>query len=270
MVSWRIGVLACAAACGVAIAADNELTPRERAAGWRLLFDGKTYAGWIDPTKKSSPGDSFTIEGGCLKAMPKPRIVEDLFTEETWRDFELEFDWKISPGGNSGIKYKIQDHLFLMEPAAGVPGRFEDRVALSLRNRPAGRPDHGQDYVIGFEYQLLDNEKNADARKGANHQAGALYDAVAPSKSMSRPVGEFNHSRLVVKGEHAEHWLNGVKVVDTSLEAPEIASGASARWGEGSAVYEMLVKHPRKDCTISLQNHETAAWFKNIKIRRLE
>lgn len=260
-----------AAACallasGAAIAADNQLTAEERAAGWRLLFDGHSYAGWDDPARKSPPGDSFTIEDGCLKATPKPRITEDLFTGETYRDFELAFDWKISPGGNSGIKYRIQDHLFLVEPHTG---KFEDQVALSLRNRPARRPDHGQDYVIGFEYQLLDNAQNPDARRGESHQAGALYDMVAPSRDMTRPPGEFNQSRLVVKGDRVEHWLNGVKVVDASLDAPAIARGTAARWGAGSAVYRMLVEHPRKDCPISLQNHGAAAWFKNIKIRSL-
>lgn len=264
MARMRIGVVVSAVlASGAVWAADNELTAREKAAGWQLLFDGRSYAGWVDPTKKSPPGDSFAIEDGCLKALPKPRIVEDLMTTEAYRDFELAFDWKISPGGNSGIKYQIQDHLFLLDRKTG---RFEDLVALSLKERRAGRPDHGQDYVIGFEYQLLDNQKNPDARRGLNHRAGALYDAVAPSQDASRPVGEWNQSRLVVQGDRVEHWLNGVKVVDSSLDAPEIARGAAARWGQGSAVYEMLVKHPKRDCPISLQNHETAAWFKNIRI----
>ncbi len=251
-------------ASGAALAADNQLTAGERAAGWRLLFDGRSYAGWEDPARKSPPGDSFTIEDGCLKALPKPRITEDLFTSETYRDFELVFDWKISPGGNSGVKYRIQDHLFLLERQTG---KFEDQVARSLLQRPAGRPAHGQDYVIGFEYQLLDNAKNPDARKGETHQAGALYDMAAPSRDMTRPVGEFNHARLVVKGDRVEHWLNGVEVVSTSLDAREIAQGTAARWGAGSAVYRMLVEHPRQDCPISLQNHGSAAWFKNLKIR---
>src|SRR5947209_20282345 len=86
------------------MAADNQLTPQEKAGGWKLLFDGKTYAGWEDPTKKSPPGDSFTIEDGCLKATSHPKIEEDLFTQETFADFELQFDWKISPRGNSGVK----------------------------------------------------------------------------------------------------------------------------------------------------------------------
>jgi len=248
-------------------AADNQLTAQEKSWGWRLLFDGKTFAHWEDPSKKSPPGDSFTIEDGCLKAAAHPRIVEDLFTSDFFRDFELAFDWKIAPGGNSGIKYRIQDHVFVGEPQ--LP-KFEDQVNASLKNRGAGRPASGQDYVIGFEYQLLDNALNPDARNGANHQAGALYDVFAPLRDTTRPVGEFNHSRLVVRGSHVEQWLNGAKVVDGSLAAPEVAQGFGRRWGAGSPVYELLVKQPRKACPISLQDHESEAWFRNIKIRALQ
>jgi hypothetical protein len=253
----RCGALACAVL----------LLGGARAAEWKLLFDGKTFAGWEDPTRKSPPGDSFRIEDGCLKAMPRPQIEEDLFTKDTYGDFELEFDWKISPGGNSGVKYGIQDRLFLLD-RKGM--KFEDLVNLSLKNRPAGRPARGQEYVIGFEYQLLDNATNPDARNGTTHQAGALYDMFPPSKDMTRPVGEFNHSRLLVKGDHVEHWLNGVKVVDASLNAPEVARGTGARWGAESRVYELLVRRPRKNCRISLQNHASEAWFRNLKIRRLK
>ncbi len=264
-----VAALLCAAAlAGASHAADNQLTAQEKAAGWRLLFDGKTFANWVDPTKKSPPGDSFIIEDGCLAATGHPTIVEDLFTTETFRDFELEFDWKISPRGNSGVKYRIQDHQFLLDEPRG--GRFEDRANESMRNRRTDRPDRGQDYVIGFEYQIVDNTANADAKNGPLHQTGALYDAFPPSKDATKPVGEFNHSRLVVKGDHVEHWLNGEKVVDASLKAPEVERAAAKRWGVGNPIYNLLVKQPRVDCPISLQNHDNPAWFKNIKIRRLE
>jgi hypothetical protein len=259
----RIGLLA-AAFLAVGAAADNHLTDREKAAGWRLLFDGTSFAGWEDPARKSPPGDSFSIEDGCLKAAPHPRITEDLFTTDTFRDFELDFDWKISPAGNSGIKYRIQDRVFL---APGFTGKFEDLVNMTLKNRRAGRLEKGQEYVVGFEYQLLDDSANPDALRGGTHQAGALYDMVAPAKNMTRPVGEWNHSRLVVKGDHVEHWMNGVKVVDASLDAPAAAERTAGRWGAGSPVYNLLVKHPKQACQISLQNHDSAAWFKNLKLR---
>ncbi len=251
-----------------ATAADNQLTPAEKRDGWRLMFDGKTFAGWEDPTKKSPPGDSFVIDNGCLKATSHPRIGEDLFTQDTFRDFEMEWDWRISPAGNSGVKYRIQDRVWLL---GGQFPRFEDRVNASLKNRQTDRPERGGEYVVGFEYQMVDNTANPDAtRGGALHQAAALYDFFAPLKDVTRPVGEFNHSRLVVRGDHVEHWLNGEKVVDASLRAPEVAANSAKRWGAGSPVYDLLVKQPRARCQISLQNHEDEAWFKNIKIRELK
>lgn len=245
----------------------NTLTPAQKAAGWRLLFDGKSFRGWEDPVRKVPPGDSWTIENGCLKARARPGLREDLFTRENFTNFELVFDWRISPRGNSGVKYRVQDRLFVPE----LPGkRFEDCVALALsRPRPA-RPASGAEYVIGFEYQVIDDAGNADARRHPTHRAGALYDMLPASKPAAVPVGRFNHSKIVVRGSHIEHWLNGVKVVDASLDAPEIAAAAARRWGVSSAVYAMLAKQPRKACPITLQNHNDEAWFRNIKIKVLK
>jgi hypothetical protein len=238
-------------ACALS-AADNQ---------WKVLFDGKTFANW-------QPAPTFTIEDGCLKAVKNPALTEDLFSNDTYSDFELEFDWKISPAGNSGVKYRIQDHVILLDEK--LP-RFEDQVNAALKNRRTDKPVHGQDYVVGFEYQVIDNGGHPDAlRGGALHRTGALYDMFPPLMDASKPVGEFNRSRLVVKGDHVEHWLNGTKVVDASLKAPEVAKNTAKRWGQGSPVYELLVKQPRKACPISLQNHGDEAWFKNIRIRRLD
>jgi hypothetical protein len=256
-----------AALTAVASAADNQLTPQEKAAGWKLMFDGKSFAGWEDPAKKSPAGDNYAVDDGCLKSLKRPKINEDLFTLETYTDFEMEFDWKISPGGNSGVKYRIQDRIML---APGTPGqKFEDLVNLSLKNRRTDRPEKGQEYVVGFEYQALDNDRHPDGKRGASHRTGALYDIFAPSSEPMRPVGEFNHSRLLVKGDHIEHWLNGVKVVDASLKDPQVRAASAKRWGADSPVTMMLADQPGKACQISLQNHGDEAWFKNLKIRRL-
>src|SRR5205807_9166458 len=83
----------CALAAAGLTAADNQLTREEKKQGWKLLFDGKSYAGWEDPGKKSPPGDSFAIEDGTLKALAHCQINEDLFTRDTWSDFELQLDW---------------------------------------------------------------------------------------------------------------------------------------------------------------------------------
>jgi hypothetical protein len=264
----RASALACALLLPTAVlAADNQLSAMEKAAGWKLLFDGKTFAGWEDPARKTPAGNSFTIEDGCLKSTAHPAIDEDLFSTASYTDFELEWDWKVSPRGNSGLKYRIQDHVFLVDQHAP---RFEEQVNAALQHRPSGRPAKGQDYVIGFEYQMIDNSASPDAvHGGALHQAAALYDMFPPLKDATRPVGEFNHSRLVVKGDHVEHWLNGEKVVDASLKAPEVAQACAKRWGKDSPVYNLLVNQPRKSCQISLQNHNDVAWFKNIRIRKL-
>ena len=245
----------------------NGLTAEEQQAGWELLFDGKTMNGWDDPRLKSPTGDAWTIEDGCLKAKAHPRITEDLFTKEEFRDFELAFDWRISPRGNSGVKYRIQEHLFV---APGARVKFEESVERSFLDRVTQRPAKGQDYVIGFEYQVIDDDLNEDAHAGLKHTAGALYDMVAPTARVTKPVGEFNHSMIVVRGNQVEHWMNGVKVVDSTLDSPDAMQGIKSRWGVAPHVYELLATQPKKDCPISLQNHGDEAWFRNIKIRRLD
>jgi hypothetical protein len=117
--------------------------------------------------------------------------------------------------------------------------------------------------VIGFEYQILESPHQIDPRQ----TSGALYDMVAPSRQTTRPVGEFNHSRIVLRGNHLEHWLNGIKVVDTTLDSPEALRGIETRWRAAPHVGGLLAKQPNKSCPISLQNHGDAAWFRNLKIR---
>ncbi len=251
------------------MAQNNQLTPAEKSSGWILLFDGKTMKNWADPSKKTPPGDAWNITpDGCLHTISKPNVTEDLFSTGTYRDFELSFEWKISEAGNSGVKYRIQDHRFL------VPGVKGEKIRSRACSAPwplhRFRAEKGQDYVIGFEYQITDNEKNSDAlNAGPKHSTGALYDMVAPANAQPKPVGEFNISRIVVRGTHVEHWLNGVKVVDSQLDSPDAIAGIKKRWAPAPAVEELLEKEPKKDCPISLQNHGDEAWFRNIKIKRL-
>src|ERR1039457_1773434 len=241
----KITALACAAAL-TAAAADNQLTAKETAAGWRLMFDGKTYTGWEDPTKKAPPDNGFTIEDGCIKSLPHQTLNQDLFTLETFSDFEMEFDWKIAPGGNSGVKYRIQDRVMLVDAKPGQ--KFEDRVNASMKNRRQDRPAKGQEYVIGFEYQVLDNEKNPDARRGTNHQAGALYDMLSPLKDATRPVGEFRSGvrhRLRIPGAGqreeprcpARHQSPGGRPLRHALAAEgcDQAGGRIPIWSTSSA-----------------------------------
>jgi hypothetical protein len=252
----------------------NNLSSSERADGWKLLFDGVSMANWIDPSKESPPGDAWTISEGCLKANPDPRITEDLISSTNYTDFELQFDWKIAPGGNSGVKYRIQKLVLLSHTT--VPSsikKFRDQVQYAMVNSPSGTRsqikdgEEAQIYVVGFEYQMIDNKQHPEAKNGGPYHTGALYSIIGPSHSVQKPVGEFNHSMLVVKGKHVEHWLNGVKVVDTSLDTPTLKRNLDRRWGQSSQVYHLLVDQLQTSCPISLQNHGAAVWFRDIKIK---
>ncbi len=251
-----------------AAAQPNTLTPQEKKDGWILLFDGKTLNGWVDPRQKTPPGDAWSIEDGCIRTIKDARITEDLFTQRKFRDFDLAFEWRISPGGNSGVKYRIQDTIWIVPSKPHE--RFEAQVERSLAEPIKTRPDHGQDYVVGFEYQITDDRSNGDAKSNSKHTAGALYDMVAPTGVVLKPVGEFNQSHIIVRGEHVEHWLNGVKVVDSSLNSPAAMEGINKRWSVAPQVLALLAKQPKKDCPVSLQNHGDDAWFRSIKVKILK
>lgn len=255
-------------------AAENTLSSAEKEAGWTLLFDGMTMNGWRDPAKKNQPGNAWTIEDGSLKTRLKPRIAEDLISEESFGDFEFKFDWRVAPGGNTGVKYRIQRVLFLDETKIQKgPGGFEGILGRELANPRSGRPNmapeaSGFEYTIGFEFQLIDDEKHPDAKKDARHTTGALYSMIAPTAKVARPAGEWNSSSLVVKGDEVEHWINGVKVLEGSLSSEEVRAGAAKRWAQVPAILEMLT-NPESEGPICLQHHGDEVWFRNLKIRRI-
>ena len=181
--------------------APNTLSANEAHAGWHLLFDGTTFEGWRGLGYDSVPGAHWKIENGTIRKLADgqvPRLPDgqpaaggDLMTSDTVRDFELTWEWKISRAGNSGVKYNVSEEISM-----------------------ANAPNHA---ALGFEYQMLDDSLHED-NKVPSHRAGALYDLIPPNadKTLAR-VGEWNTSRIVFRGNHGEHWLNGKKVVDFDL-----------------------------------------------------
>jgi len=214
--------------------------PLAAADAWRPLFDGQSTQGWVEVTGKPVPANSWTIEDGCLKTAVRPGGAQDIRTIESFRNFDLEFDWKVLANGNSGVKYLLQ-HIDEWNNAQGRQARAR-----------------------GLEYQLADNA-GPDAVE-PNRSTASLYSAIAPSPRAAPAVGAFNHARILVNGDHLEHWLNGVRVVSFDLTQPEaqkVFAGLRKKGEDASTPIQ-------RETPISLQNHGTAAWFKNLKIRRLD
>jgi hypothetical protein len=207
---------------------DNVITDPERASGWHLLFDGVSLSGWRS-LAGPLPGAGWKAIDGAIVRTAKSG---DLLTSDEYGDFELSIDWKVEEATNSGILY---------------------RVALG----------EDQTYYTGPEYQLLDNIKGGD-RFDPKHRAGALYDLVAPPKDFTRRVGSWNHTRIVVRGWHIEHWLNGEKIVDVDLASPE---GAALRTHSKFGAMPHFAAFARGH--IALQDHDGMVAFRNIKIRDL-
>lgn len=191
------------------------------ATPWTPLFDGASSSGWLEVTGRPFPVKSWDIQDGCLHTRVVEGGFQDIRTAETYRDFEFEFEWKIEPGGNSGVKYFIEKV-------------DEWKAKTGEGNNARGR---------GPEYQLVDDDHNADALSHPSKRTAALYGKLACTRQAARPAGEWNTSRIVAQGGKVQHWLNGVLVLE----------------------YE----HDAKDSPIVLQNHHSAAWFRNLRIRRL-
>jgi hypothetical protein len=225
-------LLALSAAVGFAQSArasdDNVLSDSERSAGWRLLFDGHSLAGWRS-LSSAQPGAGWAVIDGAIVRTARSG---DLVSSGEFGDFELSIDWKVEDATNSGILY---------------------RVALG----------ETQTYHTGPEYQLLDNIKGGD-RFDPKHLAGALYDLVAPPKDFTKPVGSWNHTRIVVRGWHIEHWLNGEKIVDIDLSSPE---GQALKMQSKFSAMPHFAAYSRGH--IALQDHDNMVSFRNIKIRDL-
>jgi hypothetical protein len=268
------GLLLLALACGAALAADNVLTPEEKKAGWVLLFDGRTLREFRNPATRDQPRDAWVIEAGALQSRVHARIEEDLVTKAAFRDFELVFDWRVAPGGDTGLKYHVQHLVFFdLTKARRGPNGYVAALDLALHDRNMRRSKLAPGatahvYTVAFEMQLIDDARSPDGKRGPQYGTGSLYGMIAAAPAPVHPAGEWNSGRLVVKGGHIEHWVNGVKVLDGSLSSPEVREGALARWKDAPGILKMLT-HPKPSGPIALQHHGEEVWFRNLKVRRL-
>jgi hypothetical protein len=207
----------------------NTLTAKEKADGWRLLFDGRTTALWRGFRQTTIPDGWKAVDG----ALTRIGRGGDIVTVDEFGDFELAIDWKLAPNGNSGIFYRVTEDDDVMWHTAP-------------------------------EYQIIDNAYNKEPLKPVQ-LAGANYDLDPPSRDATRPIGSWNETRIVVRGPHVEHWLNGVKVVEYELW--------SADW-ERRVRLSKFKDFPRyaraRRGHIGLQDHGDRVAFRNIKIREMK
>jgi hypothetical protein len=216
-------------------AAPNTLSARERAEGWRLLFNGRDLSGWrsYDGT---APAAMWAVHDGTLMLMTKDGRMSgaDLVTADSFGAFELTLDWKVERGGNSGVLY----------------------LARNV-------PQTTHIYETGLEMQILDNDGHSDG-KIPSHRAGALYDLTIPPASAAQPAGHWNHARLRVEPGHIRQWLNGVPTADVTF-------GDDA-W-RGRVAASKFAKMPLFGTfptgVIGLQDHGEPVAFRNIKLRPL-
>lgn len=223
------------------------LSADEKVAGFRSLFDGTSTEAWHAWNGQAFPKKGWVIEDGCLKCEGTNGRPNggggDLVTRQQFNDFELRWEWKISEGGNSGVKYMLR---------SGNGGT------------PLYSGDKGKD-LYGHEYQMLDDLKNPDGKRGPTHMTAAFYDVIPPnSQKKLRPVGEFNESRIIVSGNHVEHWLNGEKVVEYELGSETVLARVAKSKFKNIAGFGTKLK-----TALLLQDHGSAVWFRNIRVREL-
>ena len=219
----------------------NTLTAAERAAGWKLLFDGRTMDGWRGAYMEGLPARGWEVRDGVLSVQEsgggEASFGGDIVTVDEYGDFELALDFRLTAGANSGIKY------FVIEELPKTPGSAK-----------------------GLEYQLLDDAGHPDAKLGirGNRTCASLYDLIPATGKPPVAIGEWNRARIVVKGAHVEHWLNGVKVLAFERGGPEfLAHKAESKFRDIPGFGEYARGH------VLLQDHGNRVSFRNIKIRAL-
>jgi hypothetical protein len=221
----------------------NALTPEEEAAGWELLFDGSTLDGW-KRFNRDTIGPLWRVEDSCIivqgEGLGEGSGVwgGSLITLKQYGNFELVCDFKVSPGGNSGILYHV------------VEGA-----------------QYTHDYVTGPEYQVMDDEGWTGDSLHAAQTVGSNYDMfAAPATKITKPVGEWNTAKIIYNNGHVEHWLNGEKTVEFEEGSPAYNEAfENSKWN--GTEYPDWNKF--KTGSLSLQDHGAPIWFRNIKVREL-
>jgi len=219
------------AAPPIRAASPNQLSEEERAGGWKLLFDGKTTQGWRSFKKPTFPTTGWVVEDTWLHCLGQGG--GDIITDAEFADFELKWEWKIAPGGNSGLKY------FVLETRKNA---------------------------LGHEYQLIDDDREPDAKVADGKRGTAsFYDVLKPTAPPPiRPAGETNQSQIIVKGNHVEHWLNGKKVLEYSCSSELVKDAVANSKFKTTDGFGTKVKGH-----LLLQDHGGQVWFRNVKIRPL-
>ena len=208
----------------------NTLSPEEQRTGWTLLFNGRNTEGWRGFGKEKFPERGWVVEKGWLKHLAKGG-GGDIVTFQAFSDFELQWEWKIAQGGNSGLKYFIDERR-------GAP--------------------------IGHEYQMIDDLRHPDAAHGPKRQTGSLYDVLPVAAHVPSDAGLTHQSRLIVRGDHVEHWLNGDKVLEYELGSAQLLEA------KASSKFKNVETYGTKFGTrLLLQDHGDEIWVRNIKVRRL-
>jgi hypothetical protein len=222
-------------------AAPNTLTAAEQSEGWELLFDGSTLNGW-KRYNHDTIGPLWSVDNGAIKCDGEgltegtANIGGSLVTIKQYGNFELFAEWKVSPGGNSGIHYHVVE-----------------------------KPEYAHEFDTGPEFQVMDDGGWKGDPLREEQKAGSNYDMyAAPSTKKLNPVGEWNTAKIIYNNGHVEHWLNGEKVVEFEEGSPEFeARYKKSKWPE----YPGWNKY--KTGSIALQDHGAPVYFRNIKIREL-